>query len=91
MSHATPQRLLGRLDRVDLRATWQSEAGDLTRWLAQPENIARLGEAIGLELEVEAQEKDVGPFRADILRRDTAERHRGRARRGRRGHSARGA
>jgi hypothetical protein len=91
MSYATSQPAFGRLEKVDLRAAWQSEAGDLTRWLAQPENIAQLGEAIGLELGVEAQEKDVGPFRADILRRDTAERHRGRARRGRRGHSAPGA
>ena len=29
-------------------------------------------EVIGIELEVEAVEKDVGPFRADILARDTA-------------------
>jgi hypothetical protein len=64
---------LGRLEKVDLRNAWQTEAGDFTPWLAQPENIALLGEAIGLELEVEAQEKDVGPFRADILCRDTAE------------------
>jgi hypothetical protein len=63
---------LGRLAKVDLRDAWQSEAGDFTPWLAQAENIALLGEAIGLELEVEAQEKDVGPFRADILCRNTA-------------------
>ena len=75
MSNAATQPALGRLERVDLRATWQSEAGDFTPWLAQPENIALLGEAIGLELEVEAQEKDVGPFRADILCRDTTEGH----------------
>jgi hypothetical protein len=63
---------LGRLAKVDLRDAWQSEAGDFTPWLAQAENIALLGEAIGLEVEVEAQEKDVGPFRADILCRNTA-------------------
>jgi len=62
---------LARLERVPLRAAWQGEASDFTPWLAQPDNIALLGEAIGIELEVEAQEKDVGPFRADILCRDT--------------------
>lgn len=64
---------LGRLKKVDLRDAWQSEAGDFTPWLAQDANIALLGDAIGMELEVEAQEKDVGPFRADILCRNTGE------------------
>ena len=31
-----------------------------------------MGEAIGIDLELEAQEKNVGPFRADILCKDTA-------------------
>lgn len=63
---------LGRLQRVDVRETWQTEAGDFTPWLADEANISLLGETIGLELEVEAQEKSVGPFRADILCKDTA-------------------
>lgn len=62
---------LGRLKAVDLRSVWQSEAGGFTPWLAQDENIALLGDAIGIDLEVEAQEKEVGPFRADILCKDT--------------------
>lgn len=66
---------LGRLEKVDLRDFWQSEAGDFTPWLATEKNIELLGEAIGLELVVEAQEKDVGPFRADILCKDTANDH----------------
>ena len=49
--------LLGRLERVVLRDAWLGEATDFTPWLAQPENIALLGEAIGIELEVESQEK----------------------------------
>ena len=61
---------LGRLERVDLRDVWQTEDQDFTPWLAQDENIGILGETLGMELEVEAQEKDVGPFRADILCRD---------------------
>lgn len=61
---------LGRLEKVDLRDFWVTEAGDFTPWLAQDDNIALLGAAIGIELEVEAQEKNVGPFRADILCKD---------------------
>jgi len=63
---------LGRLERVDLRTAWVSESGDFTPWLAKEENLRLLGEAIGIELELESQEKEVGPFRADILCKDTA-------------------
>ncbi len=63
---------LSRLEPVDLRHVWTSEAGDFTPWLAQEENLKLLGETIGIELELEAQEKQVGPFRADILCKDTA-------------------
>ena len=65
-----PKHALGRLTQVDLREVWTSEGGDFTPWLALEENIALLGQTIGLRLEVEAQEKDVGPFRADILCKD---------------------
>ena len=58
---------LGRLERVNLREVWQTEDGYFTPWLAEEENIALLSEILGLKLEVEAQEKEVGPFRADIL------------------------
>ena len=61
---------LGRLTRVDLRDIWTSEAIDFTPWLAQPENISILGDTLGIDLELEAQEKAVGPFRADILCKD---------------------
>ena len=63
---------LGRLRKVELREAWTSESSDFTPWLAQEENLKLLGEAIGIELELESQEKDVGPFRADILCKDTA-------------------
>src|ERR1017187_4187913 len=62
---------LGKLERVDVRKVWASEAGGFTPWLAQEDNIALLGEAIHIDLEVEAQEKAVGPFRADILCKNT--------------------
>jgi hypothetical protein len=64
--------VLGRLERVELREAWAGEASDFTPWLAQTDNIILLGEAIGIELEVESQEKHVGPFRADILCRRAA-------------------
>lgn len=66
------KKTLGQLQRVDLREAWESESGDFTPWLASAENIALLGDAIGMELEVESQEQSVGKFRADILCRDTA-------------------
>ncbi|MBL4810471.1 MAG: DUF4268 domain-containing protein [Phycisphaerales bacterium] len=62
---------MGRLERVDLRTIWNSEPGDFTPWLAEESSLKLLGETIGIDLELEAQEKDVGPFRADILCKNT--------------------
>jgi len=64
---------LGRLAKVALRDVWEHEQQDFTPWLAREVNIKLLGETLGLDLEVEAQEKKVGPFRADILCKDTTE------------------
>lgn len=64
---------LGRFERVELRDIWETEDRDFTPWLAQEQHIEILSDAIGMELEVEAQEKEVGPFRADILCRNTAD------------------
>lgn len=61
---------LGRLTRVELRDIWLSESTDFTPWLAREENLTVLAETLGLDLELEAQEKSVGPFRADILCKD---------------------
>lgn len=61
---------LGRLTRVDLRDIWASEASDFTPWLAREDNLEILGDTLGIDLELEAQEKSVGPFRADILCKD---------------------
>ena len=66
-----PNKSLGKLTSVELREVWESEAGNFTPWLAKDENLALLGENIGLDLELEAQEKNVGPFRADIRAKDT--------------------
>ena len=61
---------LGRLERIELRDIWRTEDQDFTPWLAREENISLMADTLGLELEVEAQEKEVGPFRADILCKD---------------------
>lgn len=63
---------LSRLEPVDVRSYWESEPKDFTPWLAQADNLELLGDTIGLELELEEQEKSVGPYRADILCKDTA-------------------
>ena len=66
---------LGKIKKIDLRTIWASESSDFTPWLAKEENIALLSDAIGMDLEVESQEKNVGPFRADILARDLVANH----------------
>jgi len=63
--------ILGRLEKVSLRTAWIGESTHFTPWLAQSENLKFLGDTVGIELEFEAQEKEVGPFRADILCKDT--------------------
>jgi len=61
----------GKLEKVELRELWNGEASDFTPWLVQEENITELSDQLGIELEVQDQEKAVGPFRADILCKDT--------------------
>ncbi len=61
---------LGRLAKVNMRDVWPNEAHDFTSWLAREENLALLGETIGIDLELVSQEQNVGPFRADILCKD---------------------
>jgi hypothetical protein len=60
--------MLGEIKKVRLRKIWKNEAYDFTPWLS--ENLERLGEALGLELEFEAKEVSVGPYSADILAKD---------------------
>ena len=62
---------LGTLERVDLRDVWAREAQDFTPWLAQENNLNALASVLGFDLELEVQEQNVGPFRADILCKNT--------------------
>lgn len=63
---------LAQLVSVDVRKQWPHEAADFTPWLAREDNIAALGNTLGLELETERVEVAVGPYSADILARDSA-------------------
>ena len=64
-------QVLGSLTAVAVREIWSHEATGFTPWLAQPTNIALLAGALGLgEVEVEATERTVGRFSADIVARE---------------------
>ncbi len=64
---------LGRLEPVNLRSLWSDEPRAFTPWLAQPDNLRILGDALGLDLEFVRTESEVGSFYADIVCRDTAD------------------
>ena len=59
---------LSKIERVELREIWPKEADDFTPWMA--ENLSQLGEALGLELELQERESSVGTFSLDLLVRD---------------------
>jgi len=59
---------LSKIKRLNLRDVWAKEASDFTPWLA--ENIEELGEALGMDLELEAKEASVGDFSLDLLAKD---------------------
>ena len=58
---------LGKLEPMDVRNAWPHEAQNFTPWLA--ENLDQLASALGVELECEGTEVQVGPYRADIVAR----------------------
>jgi len=66
---------IGKLVKVELRKLWTGEATEFTPWLSKEENIKLLGDTIGIDLELIEQEKNVGPFRADILCKNTIDDH----------------
>ena len=69
------KKSLSRLEKVDLRDIWISEASSFTPWLATEENLDLLSDTLDLDLVFEATEQKVGSFRADILCRDTENGH----------------
>lgn len=60
---------LGQLKKIEARQLWKNEARNFTPWLA--DNIDELGNAVGIDLEIENTEVSVGPYSADILAKDT--------------------
>ena len=71
------KKLLGKLSQVELREYWKDETQGFTPWLAEEENLELLGEAIGMELDLEGTEhlvgdcKSAGGFKVDILAKTT--------------------
>lgn len=59
---------LGRLEPVGAREVWGHEAHDFTPWLLL--NGDRLGEALGIELELRAAEHPVGGYSLDLIGHD---------------------
>ena len=62
---------LGKIKRItDLRSIWPHEANAFTKWLAEEHNLAKLGEEIGIELELEERESSVGNFNVDLYAKE---------------------
>ena len=64
---------LKQLTPVELSEVWETEPQHFTPWLAKKENLTRLGETLGIDLELEAQEINIGGFRADLLCKNTVD------------------
>lgn len=58
----------GEIKSVDIRELWPNEARNFTPWLA--DNIDRLSNAVGMDLEITTREADIGDFSLDLLAKD---------------------
>ena len=56
------------LKRIPLRKKWNHEASEFTPWLEK--NIQKLGDALGMDIEVVDREASVGDFSLDLLAKD---------------------
>lgn len=61
---------IGRLERVRAREAWPHEAHNFTPWLLK--NADALGEALGMDLQLDQAEVAVGGFSLDLLGQDGA-------------------
>lgn len=62
---------LDTIQKVPLREVWPHEAHDFTKWLAEEQNLASLGTAVGIELELIETESSVGSFNVDIYAQES--------------------
>ena len=62
---------LDTIQKVPLREVWPHEAHDFTKWLAEEQNLATLGMAVGIELELIETESSVGSFNVDIYAQES--------------------
>lgn len=60
------QNPFGKIQTTPLRDIWSLETS-FSRWLAEPENLQRLSDEIGIEMELVQLEARVGDFSTDIL------------------------
>lgn len=59
---------IGALKKIeDLRTVWKNEERDFSAWLSKTENLALLGNEIGIDLLLEEREASVGNGSVDIL------------------------
>lgn len=61
---------LGKLTEVNVRDLWKHEQYNFSTWLAKEENIAELGDVIGLNLVDVNTEVYVGAYRCDLVAKD---------------------
>ena len=62
--------VLGRLESVDPREIWPDEARNFTPWMLN--NAPYLGDILGLEIELESREHQVGSYYLDLFGRDVS-------------------
>ena len=62
---------LGKTEPVPVREVWPHEALNFTKWLAEEENLAQLGDACSIDLELVDTESAVGSFAVDIFAKET--------------------
>lgn len=64
---------LGTVTKLSLKELWSGESTQFTPWLS--ENLALLGEKLGMDLALETREASVGDFSADITAKDLSTNH----------------
>lgn len=60
---------LGNIEKVAIRNIWSREP-EFSKWLAEEENLQKLGDLIGIDMVTEEIEADVGDFHADIVAKE---------------------